>query len=1307
MPASVVSRLTHGSAGTFDVDLPLSGKPGVECRTGGGGYYSIVFTFPEMVTFASAAITTAGGGFGGSVTGWGDGSVPSTQVTVTLANVSDGQTIKITLSTVRYDTTEGTAQNDVSVEMGVRVGDVDSNGVVDSTDVAAIGGQIGHSVTSANFRDDINNDGVIGTTDQSLANGHLNQTLNYTTFAFTLDGSYKTSAGVFLGGRLIRTLWSNTYYPQGSYSSTWDGNDDFGVPASPGSYEIRLLQHNVQYIFDGAIGNTSATQVGPGVHNNSCFMRSLALDPTLGGTHAYYAVGECEGEVPVSHFEITAPQTRTTLMDPSIDTGFDIVATDGNLVYVSDGGSDWDYDHHSNYTTFITAKRVSDNSDYAFTGNSATDVTFDSTHTYHKVIDVNVWAPSPSPTPHTQQNPNQPTGLAVQKGATGVLAVAHGGPGGPNQVRLFDKLSGDQIQTISISNPQSMAIDSNGDLWVISGTSLYRYTNLQVPNPTPTVAQTITGFIDPTAVSVSPTNPDLVLVADGGTAQVVRAFNRTATTVSNELWTYGMPGGWDTNGPDVTDNPPKFQFRVGALGTINRIALAVEADGSFLVGDGATSRLLHVNATHDGIIRNDTIMFLTKHTWTAVDPNNPSRVIGDNWLEFNVDYTKPIQTSWTLKKNWAAGVDPHYITGDNAGSALLGVTTLNGHVYGTINDSDNLNQKIVVELPQTANTPLRICKDANGSDLALGIINQAPPPFPSFQQPAWLSPDGAVRYTKWTNPASPQMEFWERTLSGFDGSYNPQWNADVKVASAPYTDLDPSSINDVENIAYPLTSSDKFVVFEPQVQKYRIADGSMIPATGFHLGAIARGDTAWSWRTSRSVTADLPFDGKGSFDLGDGVGIGGMVVKGVGRHLIYSYPGESWNGTEASQWMHYYDDGLFIGQFGTSGDYGSGFIGARPGFSGNSFYSTLVSASSSPLGGRGSSANNDLYLYSNDQTDHSGVIRWHILGANSIREQSGTGALGSTVTLVAPPTSFPTGLTATPGNGQVTLSWNPPNGFSAGSNTVKEATLSGGPYQVVGTTSQTTYTVGGLTNGTEYFFVVSNGTSANSNQVQAYPFDTIGLAGQMTGGLPGGRLSYVPINSVAPAQHRPALTGLDELFGNLSRTSIGTRGYVIYNWADGGSTTSSTPVPYTVVSNLFAPITSVTVNTIPGVSDWFNQNSGASSWFVIDGQPGSSANPCLNLHQGSNGSVDIIVSDNEVHYLSVFSPDINGNQRTCKITLTPKNQSSPSASYDINETPGLDHVLQFLFKGSVTLHYSNVTGPFNSEGGGLQALFFD
>ena len=58
----VVSRKVHGAAGTFDINMPLMGNAGIECRTGGGGnYYQLVFTFPGAVTFTGATVSTGTG----------------------------------------------------------------------------------------------------------------------------------------------------------------------------------------------------------------------------------------------------------------------------------------------------------------------------------------------------------------------------------------------------------------------------------------------------------------------------------------------------------------------------------------------------------------------------------------------------------------------------------------------------------------------------------------------------------------------------------------------------------------------------------------------------------------------------------------------------------------------------------------------------------------------------------------------------------------------------------------------------------------------------------------------------------------------------------------------------------------------------------------------------------------------------------------------------------------------------------------------------------------------------------------------
>jgi fibronectin type 3 domain-containing protein len=113
---------------------------------------------------------------------------------------------------------------------------------------------------------------------------------------------------------------------------------------------------------------------------------------------------------------------------------------------------------------------------------------------------------------------------------------------------------------------------------------------------------------------------------------------------------------------------------------------------------------------------------------------------------------------------------------------------------------------------------------------------------------------------------------------------------------------------------------------------------------------------------------------------------------------------------------------------------------------------------------------------------------FEVAGVNSV----GTGADSNqaSATPIAAPAA-PTGLAASPGNAQVALSWTGSSG--ATSYNVYQGTSSGGESGTpvaTGITS-TTYTVTGLTNGTEYYFEVaavnSAGTSGYSNQASATP----------------------------------------------------------------------------------------------------------------------------------------------------------------------------------------------------------------------------
>ena len=152
-----VSRKVHGAAGSFDVDLPLTGPPGIECRSGGGsgGDYQLVVTFFNPVTFTNAAVT-AGTGFVASTSGNG-----TTIVTVNLSGVANAQTISVAL----FDLNDGVNTTNLVIPMGVLIGDVNANRVVNASDVAQTKAQLGQPVTTSNFRADVNPNGIINASD--------------------------------------------------------------------------------------------------------------------------------------------------------------------------------------------------------------------------------------------------------------------------------------------------------------------------------------------------------------------------------------------------------------------------------------------------------------------------------------------------------------------------------------------------------------------------------------------------------------------------------------------------------------------------------------------------------------------------------------------------------------------------------------------------------------------------------------------------------------------------------------------------------------------------------------------------------------------------------------------------------------------------------------------------------------------------------------------------------------------------------------------------------------------------------------
>lgn len=160
----IESRMTHGAAGTFDVDLPVIGDRGVECRNGNGNY-SVVFSFVNDIANCGTATAT-----GGSVVSGPN----SNQCTENLTGVPNAQYIDVGLSNV-VDSQNN--PGNVSVEMGVLIGDVNADGRVDGNDVSAVQSNTRQPVSGSTYRYDVDVNGRIDGNDVSATQARTRTSL--------------------------------------------------------------------------------------------------------------------------------------------------------------------------------------------------------------------------------------------------------------------------------------------------------------------------------------------------------------------------------------------------------------------------------------------------------------------------------------------------------------------------------------------------------------------------------------------------------------------------------------------------------------------------------------------------------------------------------------------------------------------------------------------------------------------------------------------------------------------------------------------------------------------------------------------------------------------------------------------------------------------------------------------------------------------------------------------------------------------------------------------------------------------------
>ncbi len=165
---SAVSRKIHGNAGAFDINLPLNGAVGIECRSlGTGGSHQVVITFGTSISVDGLSVVSSDGQAGGIA------AVNGNIVTVNLTAVANAQTLQITL----LGASNGSTTADIALRMGVLAGDTNGSGGVTASDIGQTKSQSGQTAHATNFRTDVNASGSVTASDIGLVKSRSGSSL--------------------------------------------------------------------------------------------------------------------------------------------------------------------------------------------------------------------------------------------------------------------------------------------------------------------------------------------------------------------------------------------------------------------------------------------------------------------------------------------------------------------------------------------------------------------------------------------------------------------------------------------------------------------------------------------------------------------------------------------------------------------------------------------------------------------------------------------------------------------------------------------------------------------------------------------------------------------------------------------------------------------------------------------------------------------------------------------------------------------------------------------------------------------------
>ncbi len=461
------------------------------------------------------------------------------------------------------------------------------------------------------------------------------------TYTFSGTSAFHASAAVFqTDGGLVRTLLSDVVENAPiatSYPLFWNGLDDDGAPVdSTQAYEFKVRTHEMSYVLQGGVGNTSTNQLDSWhFHRGFSPVSSMVIT----GDMAYFLEGYNEGQWQFRSFNVSNPNSPNPgpMFGPEggrpIWTDFMTqLATDGTTLYAINS------QHLSAYAA------TGDHAGIWVTNPAGTQsVVYGVTDTGTEALRV---AEQNLPAAGTHDE-NILTSVTVQKSGN-LLMVSRALD---NRVYVYDKTvtpsaNEKPVGSISVTNPGQIAADpDSGDLWVSSNVGdagvLYRYANATLTETAPAPATTVTGLQHIVALA-SVQAGGAVLVVEGGTSQQVKELKLQPNGTATVAWAYGQPGGY-ANGPAVTNDKFGFWFHGAPLGYI-----AADPNGGFWVSDTATFRNLHFDHNRNYV---EMFSYLPATYYTTVDKTDTTRVF-DEFIEFSIDYSVPNVLSWKAENYW-------------------------------------------------------------------------------------------------------------------------------------------------------------------------------------------------------------------------------------------------------------------------------------------------------------------------------------------------------------------------------------------------------------------------------------------------------------------------------------------------------------------------------------------------------------------------------------------------------------------------------------------------------------------------------